>query len=223
MELHDAIKTIVDQFGKDVIAEKRFVYMLADYYSFRDNPAEKRVLIVLVNDGYTARLLNQSESLDISIISNQIIEDVCKNYGFREELVVDVFFGIMKGLSIKFNYHTKNETQSSEKRIPTITKKPQSQNVHKKEVSLYSGEELLIILGDIFMLPLRTGRNGDVQKAMMKQLLGEDEGQFVLDYFLDKGVIKWSPSLKAYYTTYGNAKEFVRLHDKEQQKANGQI
>lgn len=98
MELHDAIKTIVDQFGKDVIAEKRFVYMLADYYSFRDNPAEKRVLTVLVNDGYTARLLNQSESLDISIISNQIIEDVCKNYGFREGLVRGVITSHLHGM-----------------------------------------------------------------------------------------------------------------------------
>lgn len=101
MELHDAIKTIVDKFGKDIIAERRFVYMIADYYSFRDNPAGKRVLSALVNDGYTARLLNQSESQDISIVANQIVEEVCKNYGFREELVKGVVDYILGGLNFK--------------------------------------------------------------------------------------------------------------------------
>lgn len=98
MELSDIISRIVQEYGKDVIAEKRFVYMISDYYSFRDNPAKKRVLTVLVNDGYTARLLNQSESHDISIITNQIIEDVCKNYGFREELVRGVITSHLHGM-----------------------------------------------------------------------------------------------------------------------------
>ena len=101
MELHEVIKQITGQFGKDVIAEKRFVYMIADYYSFRDNPAEKCVLAVLVNDGYTVRLLNQSESQDISIVTNQIVDEVCKSYGFREELVKGVVDYILGGLNLK--------------------------------------------------------------------------------------------------------------------------
>lgn len=98
--LQEAINRIIQEFGKDIIAEKRFVYMIADYYSFRDNPAEKRVLSALVNDGYTARLLDNKEGSDISIVTNQIVEEVCRNYGFRKDLVSDILTKVMKGIGV---------------------------------------------------------------------------------------------------------------------------
>ena len=100
MELSEAIDRIIQEFGKDIIAEKRFVYMIADYFSFRDNPAEKRVLSALVNDGYTARLLNLNEGIDVSIITNQIVEEVCRNYGFREDLVLKLTKRIIRSLGL---------------------------------------------------------------------------------------------------------------------------
>ncbi len=103
MELSEAIDKIIQEFGKDIIAEKRFVYMIADYYSFRDNPAEKRVLSALVNDGYTARLLNLNEGIDVSIITNQIVEEVCRNYGFREKLVKSVLSCLVIGSGVIIN------------------------------------------------------------------------------------------------------------------------
>ena len=70
MELHEAIKKIVEEYGKKVITERRFFNMVADYHSFRDNPAEKRVLSAIVNEGYSARLLIIDNSDDSSIILN---------------------------------------------------------------------------------------------------------------------------------------------------------
>ncbi len=87
MELHIAIKEIVDQFGKEIIAEKRFINMVADYHSFKDNPAEKIVLTTLVNTGLLARLLEIPSGGDVSIVQRQIINDICNYYGFREDIV----------------------------------------------------------------------------------------------------------------------------------------
>lgn len=47
MELREAINKIVCQFGKKIISEQRFIYMLADYYSFRDNPAENEETVFI--------------------------------------------------------------------------------------------------------------------------------------------------------------------------------
>lgn len=98
MELHKAIKEIVDQFGKDIITERRFLYMLADYYSFRDNPAKKHVVSAIVNDGYTQKLLNISLLKDRTIVESQILNSVCRNYGFREDIVSDVIRAIEEGI-----------------------------------------------------------------------------------------------------------------------------
>ena len=72
--------------------------MIADYYSFRDNPAEKRVLSALVNDGYSARLLMSDEDCNLSLVTNKIVEEACNNYGFREKLVEDILLNIVKGI-----------------------------------------------------------------------------------------------------------------------------
>ena len=66
MELYEAIKKIVDTFGRDIVTERRFIYMVADCYSFRDNPAEKHVLSAIVNESYTQKLLNISSQEEIS-------------------------------------------------------------------------------------------------------------------------------------------------------------
>lgn len=105
MELSESIKRIIHEFGKEVIAERRFVYMIADYYSFRDNPAEKRVLTAIVNEGYSTRLLDIKDGSDITLITSQIVEDVCKNWGYKEELVDKSVKTICEGLGY-YDYKT---------------------------------------------------------------------------------------------------------------------
>lgn len=99
MELHEAIKTIVDMFGKDVIAERKFLNAIADYYSFRDNPAGKVVLTVLVNGGYMNRFLGEPSDSELMIIITQIENEVYNNYGFRKEVIDNVINSIIRGLN----------------------------------------------------------------------------------------------------------------------------
>lgn len=102
MELNEAVKAIIEAFGKEIIAEKRFVYILADKYSFRDNPAERRVLSVLVNEGYSAQFLNIKPDGNITLLTKQIINELCVNYGYRQELVANAVSSIVKGLNYAY-------------------------------------------------------------------------------------------------------------------------
>lgn len=101
MKLHEAIKTIVDTFGKDVITERRFLNMVADYYSFKDNPPGKRVLSALVNGGYLSRLVGTLSEKELTIAISQIKNDVENNYGFRQDLIEDILASIVQGLNLK--------------------------------------------------------------------------------------------------------------------------
>lgn len=112
MELHEAIKTIVDTFGKDVVTERRFLNMVADYYSFRDNPPGKRVLSVLVNSGYLSRLVGTLSEKELTIAINQIRSDVENNYGFKQDLIDDILSNIIKGLNIKYSEDNRKKTIS---------------------------------------------------------------------------------------------------------------
>ena len=113
MELHDAIKTIVDLFGKEIITEKRFLNALADYYSFRDNPAGKTVLTALVNGGYLNRFLGNPSDSELTIITSQIENEVYNNYGFRKEVIDNVIICILKGLNLSTTTAPRNEILST--------------------------------------------------------------------------------------------------------------
>lgn len=141
MELYTAIKTIVDTFGKEIIAERRFLYMLADYYSFRDNPAEKHLIAVLVNDGFLFRLLKVRNKNDIQLVRIQILEDVCKNFGFRRELVSRLLGNILKGLGLKEEERENgndNSTEKKKKESQIETSKPRYVFSEQYIVNLYS-------------------------------------------------------------------------------------
>ena len=109
MELREAINKIVNQFGKKIISEQRFIYMLADYYSFRDNPAEKHVLSAILNDGYATELLRNDLG---SELVNKMRCDICRCYGYRDDLVKDVLESLLKGLMISFLPESNNMDSS---------------------------------------------------------------------------------------------------------------
>ena len=95
MNLYETIYSIVDKFGKDVVAERRFIYMVADYYSFRDNPAERHILTTIVDEGHSESLLN-IDSGDIENVINKIKFDVCRSHGYREDIVMAILTPLAK-------------------------------------------------------------------------------------------------------------------------------
>ena len=51
MELHDAMRKAVREYGVRVIAEKRRIFILADLKAFEEYPAVKPVLETIVSGG----------------------------------------------------------------------------------------------------------------------------------------------------------------------------
>ena len=113
MDLIGAIKKIVDNFGKTIITEYRFVNMVADYHSFNDNPAEKRVIHVFINEGYSIRLFKAKNNLSI-IDFNSICNEIVRLYGFREDLVKSIIHSFIIGLNIEL---VNDEQNSKEKDV----------------------------------------------------------------------------------------------------------
>jgi len=99
MELHKAIKQIVDQFGKDVLTEDRFVNILADMYPDRDNPAVFSIIRTLVKEGYSSDLLLCNKDNVQSFISKSALVLNHKN-GYDKNLVESLLNSLAVGSKI---------------------------------------------------------------------------------------------------------------------------
>ena len=56
MELYKAIHTILDQYGRDLIAEERLLNFLSDFHAF-DIRATRRVMQTLLQMGYGKQII----------------------------------------------------------------------------------------------------------------------------------------------------------------------
>lgn len=198
MELHEAIKKIVNDSGKNIITERRFFNMVADYHSFRDNPADKRVLSVIVNEGYSARLLTIGNSGDSSIILNQIVNDICKNYGFRKDLVLGVLDSIITCLGF---------SSSLDVRVS-----PLLNNIETNSKSqLYSEDYILSLYPILFHnVPHHAHIDFDI---FQKKLKMESEEAFRLFRFLKgMGVFKFNTSSDDYDMEVNSKESLIQLY-----------
>ena len=99
MELHDAIKTIVDQFGKEVLTEERFVNILSDVYPNRDNPAMMGIIRTLVKEGYCSDLLSCDEN-SVQVFISKTTLALNKKNGYDKKLVEDILYSLALGSGI---------------------------------------------------------------------------------------------------------------------------
>ena len=57
MELHKALRHIIETEGQDIIKEIRLVNILDDFNAYQDIPASKYILRAIIADGYSSKLL----------------------------------------------------------------------------------------------------------------------------------------------------------------------
>ena len=196
MELLEAIKTIVDTFGKEIIAERRFVYMISDYYSFRDNPAEKRVLTAIVNDGYSARLLKVKNDSDVSIVINQIVKEVCNNYGFREDIVEFLVRNLIKGIGYNTSLSINNKVPSSIHQNEAIGQNYKEKSFQESNgKSIFRGEFTEEYITYIFIkfigkLPFHAHMDEDKLQKLLS--LKDEEAQKLFSFLKKIGVFKFN-------------------------------
>lgn len=104
MKLHQAIKDIVSQKGKEMIANVQIINFLLDYQAFKEKPATKLILRDIINSGYAEEMLalNPNEpNWAISLIKFK--RDFVDSYGYRDNLVEYVFDAIVYGIGLRID------------------------------------------------------------------------------------------------------------------------
>ena len=100
MNLHETIRLLIKEQGKDVVGSPAFMGMLDDYGAFREEePATKTIVRELVRTGQVQRLVaspNKGRNLHFEI--RTIVAETARSGGFREDLVSDTLKKVALGV-----------------------------------------------------------------------------------------------------------------------------
>ena len=101
MELHKAIKEIVDSKGKEMICNPQIINFLLDYQAFKEKPATKLILRAIIDSGYAENILAlTSDKNGCEIKFKQYQLEFIDSCGYKEELAAYVFDSIAYGLGL---------------------------------------------------------------------------------------------------------------------------
>ena len=101
MELHKAIKEIVEQQGADIIKNIQVINFLLDYRAFTDKPATKLILRDIINSGYAEEILAlKSNVAGWQTKFNQYEHEFIDACGYKEELATYVFESIAYAIGL---------------------------------------------------------------------------------------------------------------------------
>ena len=88
MKLQEALLKCTRQFGREVLKERRLIFMLLDYHAFRDYPAMKKVVKALLSGGYVNELYSRSRSAsrsDYLSYAGTVKKSLAADMHFRKE------------------------------------------------------------------------------------------------------------------------------------------
>ena len=99
MNLHETIRLLIKEQGKNVVGSPTFMGMLDDYGAFREEePATKTIVRELVRTGQMQRFIdspNKGRNLHFEV--RTIVSETARSGGFREDLVSDTLKRIALG------------------------------------------------------------------------------------------------------------------------------
>ena len=109
MTLVDAMTYAISNEGFEIVDQRRFVYYLNDLHAFETTPAARRILTVIIDQGYGRKLsfLTQSSFLrEVKI--NEIKNQIVRYEGFQADLVDEVVNSICIALRLIITEENKN-------------------------------------------------------------------------------------------------------------------
>ena len=147
MELHKAIKNILDSDGVDSLNDIRLVNILDDFRAFESLPASKYILRSIINDKYIDHLVQiggwNSKSL-------ALCQQFANATGFQFDYVRLVFQSIAYGLNytdtvdlsvpnedVKNNINTSSSSKFSHSHKVLLKKTPKYQEQYKEDAEEY--------------------------------------------------------------------------------------
>lgn len=98
MDLHLALKNIVETDGEDILVESRLVNILSDFQAYDSIPASKYILRAIISEGYSKQLLSIGQW---NTTCSALIDKVVKETGFQLEYVDLIFQSLAYGLGWK--------------------------------------------------------------------------------------------------------------------------
>ena len=117
MKLQEALLKCTRQFGREVLKERRLIFMLLDYHAFRDYPAMKKVVKALLSGGYVNELYSRSRSAsrsDYLSYAESVKKKLAGDMHFRREFAdyavdsVSLALGMLSSVSEPFDPYEKD-------------------------------------------------------------------------------------------------------------------
>lgn len=101
MELHKAIKVVINSKGVDMICNPQIINYLLDYQAFKEKPATKLILRAIIDSGYAENILAlTSDKNGWEMKFKQYQHEFIDSCGYKEELAAYVFDSIAFGLGL---------------------------------------------------------------------------------------------------------------------------
>ena len=122
MKLQEALLKCTRQFGREVLKERRLIFMLLDYHAFRDSPAMKKVVKALLSGGYVNELYSRSRSAsrsDYLSYAGTIKKSLAADMHFRKELAdyavdsVSLALGMLESVREPFDPYESGERSTA--------------------------------------------------------------------------------------------------------------
>lgn len=88
MELSDALKNLIRQYGVEIIYSKNFINCLDDLKAFKDTPVFKSILRHLVSKGYIEEYLS---IFDVKQDVLELIHDIHYKDGYDKTILLEIF------------------------------------------------------------------------------------------------------------------------------------
>ena len=122
MKLQEALLKCTRQFGREVLKERRLIFMLLDYHAFRDYPAMKKVVKALISGGCINELYSRSRSAsrsDYLTYAGTVKKSLAADMHFRKELAdyavdsVSLALGMLESVREPFDPYESGERSTA--------------------------------------------------------------------------------------------------------------
>ena len=130
-----ATEQIVAKFGKVVLTEERFVYILSDMYPERDNPAIYRIIRSAIQDGLLTSILSaNAKNIEHQVATTTSV--LTKQYGYDQSLVEGILYSLAIGYgTISTTQYNALKTQKNKPIQKQVLPPSQKNNQNKQKPS----------------------------------------------------------------------------------------
>ena len=143
--LPQAIKIIVDRYGKDVLNDVRLVNIMSDVVTLEDSLAVKNTFRVIIKLGYGKKILSLvSAKGDISMKIRVYAKSIADTKGFNEVIIQYVLYSLSYGVGLCKEPYLKNTNVSSS---PVVDRPPQKLHEEISEQNVDKSHFYKIIVG----------------------------------------------------------------------------